>query len=175
MKILKFVIYSMLNVFLGLGILVCIAWIYLEANLPSVQALKEVKLQVPLQILSKEGDLIAEYGEKRRIPVKIDAVPKQMIQAILATEDRRFFEHYGVDLRGMLRASLNLITKANRDQGGSTITMQVARNIYLTREKTFIRKINEILLAFKIESELRKEEILEFYNQIYERWECHNA
>ncbi|MDB6096106.1 MAG: penicillin-binding protein [Francisellaceae bacterium] len=147
----------------GLGTL-----LYLEANLPSVDSLKEVHLQVPLKVYSSDNKLIAEFGEKRRIPVKLKDVPFQLIQAILATEDRRFYEHQGVDFRGIARAAVHLLTKASKEQGGSTITMQVARNLFLTRKKTFIRKINEILLALKIEQELTKDEILELYlNVIY--------
>jgi len=142
--------------------------LYLEANLPSVQSLREVHLQVPLKVFTTDGKLIAEFGEKRRIPVKLKEVPNLLINAILATEDRRFYEHKGVDLRGIIRAGFTLITKASKEQGGSTITMQVARNFFLSRKKTFIRKINEILLALKIEQELTKDEILELYlNVIY--------
>lgn len=148
--------------------LVGLAIIYLEANLPSVEMLKDVQLQVPLKIYSSDGKLIAEYGEKRRSPITLAEVPKQFILAIIATEDRRFYQHPGVDLRGIIRAAVSLITKGSKEQGGSTITMQVARNFFLTRKKTYSRKINEILLALKIEQELSKDEILELYlNKIY--------
>lgn len=141
---------------------------HLEANLPSVEVLKDMQLQVPLRVYSADGKLIAEYGEKRRSPLKLEQVPKQLINAVIATEDRRFFSHPGVDFRGMLRAVANLVSKGNKEQGGSTITMQVARNFFLTRNKTYIRKLNEVLLALKIEQELTKEEILELYlNKIY--------
>jgi penicillin-binding protein 1A len=141
---------------------------HLEANLPSVEILKEVQLQVPLKIYTIDGKLIAEYGEKRRTPLKLEQIPQQLINAVIATEDRRFYKHPGVDVRGMLRAVANLVTKGTKEQGGSTITMQVARNFFLTRNKTFTRKLNEILLALKIEKELTKEEILELYlNKIY--------
>ncbi len=143
-------------------------YIVLAPDLPSTDNLREIKLQVPLRIYTQEGKLIAEYGEKRRNPVSYSEVPEKMVQAFLAAEDDRFFEHPGVDYQGILRAGIQLILTGERRQGGSTITMQVARNFYLTREKTFTRKLNEILLALQIERELSKEEILELYlNKIY--------
>lgn len=142
--------------------------VHLESNLPSVDTLRDVQLQVPLKIYSADGKLIAEYGEKRRTPITLSQVPQQLIDAIIATEDRRFYKHPGVDIRGLVRAMKNLVTKGNKEQGGSTITMQVARNFFLTRAKTYTRKLNEILLALKIEQELTKDEILELYlNKIY--------
>ena len=141
---------------------------YLEANLPSVDMLKDVQLQVPLKIYTADGKLIAEYGEKRRTPLSLDQIPQSLIHAVVATEDRRFYQHPGVDLRGLVRAAVSLLSKGRKEQGGSTITMQVARNFFLTRKKTYIRKVNEILLALKIEQELSKDEILELYlNKIY--------
>ncbi|MBP6103769.1 MAG: penicillin-binding protein 1A [Gammaproteobacteria bacterium] len=142
--------------------------IYLESTLPSVEVLKDIRLQVPLKVFTREGQLIAEFGEERRTPIALDQVPKTFIHAILATEDRRFYEHRGVDLRGLARASFHLLTNASLKQGGSTITMQVARNFFLSRQKTFARKLSEILLAFKIEQELSKDDILALYlNKIY--------
>lgn len=142
--------------------------LYTNAKLPSVDILEDIQLQVPLRIFTSDGKLIAEYGEKRRIPVSIDKIPDQLKLAVLATEDRRFYEHHGIDFRGLVRASLHLLTHGNKGQGASTITMQVARNFFLTRKKTFSRKINEMLLALKIEKELSKDKILELYlNKIY--------
>lgn len=142
--------------------------LFASARLPSVDNLEDAQLQVPLRIYSQDGLLIGEYGEKRRTPISIDEVPEKLKLAILATEDRRFFEHNGVDLRGLARASIHLVTRGTKEQGASTITMQVARNFYLTRKKTFTRKLNEILLALKIEKELTKDQILELYlNKIY--------
>jgi len=141
---------------------------YLISQLPSVETLKAVQLQTPLRIYSSDEKLIAEYGEKRRIPVAYDNIPQPLIEAVLATEDRRFFEHPGVDIVGLLRASVQLVRTGAKSQGGSTITMQVARNFFLTRKKSFLRKINEILLAIKIDHKLSKEKILELYlNKIY--------
>jgi len=143
-------------------------YIYLVNQLPDVETLKDVRLQVPLRIFSADNQLIAEFGEKRRIPIRYDQVPKPLIRAILATEDQRFFEHPGVDIMGLGRAGIELIKTGAKHQGGSTITMQVARNFFLSRKKTFLRKFNEILLAIKIDHELPKEKILELYlNKIY--------
>lgn len=142
--------------------------IHLEANLPPVDMLRDVQLQVPLKIYSADNRLIAEYGEKRRTPLTLAQIPQQLKDAVIATEDHRFYKHPGVDFRGLMRAVVNLISKGTKEQGGSTITMQVARNFFLSRTKTFTRKINEILLALKIEQELSKDEILELYlNKIY--------
>lgn len=141
---------------------------HLETNLPDVHTLRDIQLQVPLKIYSADNKLMAEYGQKRRSPLKIEQVPTLLIDAVIATEDHRFYNHPGVDLRGIGRAVVNLISKGTKEQGGSTITMQVARNFFLTRKKTYTRKLNEILLALKIEQELTKQEILELYlNKIY--------
>jgi len=141
---------------------------YLDSTLPSTASLKDVRLQVPLRVYSEEGQLIGEFGEERRTPITLKDVPPNLIHAVLSTEDRRFYEHPGVDLRGLLRASVILLTNSSIKQGGSTITMQVARNFFLSRKKTFTRKLSEILLALKIEKNLSKDEILELYlNKIY--------
>ena len=141
---------------------------YLAPKLPSAEILRDVHLQVPLRVYTREGELLAEFGEKRRTPLRLDEVPEQLIQAFLAGEDDRYFEHPGVDWQGLTRAVLYLIRTGEKGPGGSTITMQVARNFFLTREKTYIRKLNEILLALKIEREFTKEEILELYvNKIF--------
>ncbi len=141
---------------------------HLESNLPSVEMLRDVQLQVPLKVYAEDGKLIAEYGEKRRTPLTFEQIPQQLRDAVIATEDRRFYKHPGVDIRGLMRAAVNLISKGTKEQGGSTITMQVARNFFLSRTKTYTRKLNEILLALKIEQELSKDEILELYlNKIY--------
>ena len=144
------------------------AYLYLAPKLPSAETLRDVRLQVPLRVYTREGELLAEFGEKRRTPLRLDEVPEQLIQAFLAGEDDRFFEHPGVDWQGLTRAVLHLVRTGEKGPGGSTITMQVARNFFLTREKTYIRKLNEILLALKIEREFTKEEILELYvNKIF--------
>lgn len=143
-------------------------WTTVYPTLPDVNELKTVQMQVPLRIYTSDNKLMAEYGEKRRIPLSYEQFPPQMIQAILAAEDDRFFEHPGVDYQGILRAVFELIKTGHKSQGGSTITMQVARNFFLSPEKSFMRKINEIVLSFKIEQELSKEEIIALYlNKIF--------
>lgn len=152
-------------------IFICLAaaiLIYCYLRLPTVSTLMEVRLQTPLRILSQDGALLAEYGEQRRQPIHIEDIPHPLILAIVATEDRRFYQHHGVDMRGLLRAFAHLVRSGTKEQGGSTITMQVARNFFLSRQKTFGRKIKEIMLAFKIENELSKDQIMELYlNKIY--------
>ena len=141
---------------------------YLAPKLPSAEALRDVRLQVPLRVYTRDHKLLAEFGEKRRKPLRLDEVPERLVQAILAGEDDRFFEHPGVDWQGLTRAVLYLVRTGEKGPGGSTITMQVARNFFLSREKTYIRKLNEILLALKIEREFTKDEILELYvNKIF--------
>lgn len=145
-----------------------LVYLYVQSQLPDVESLKTVKLQVPLKIFTKDGKLIQEYGEKRRIPVAYEQIPPTLIHAVLATEDQRFFDHAGVDIFGLGRAAVQMIKTGTKSQGGSTITMQVARNFFLSRKKTFLRKFNEIMLAIKIDRELSKEKILELYlNKIY--------
>ncbi len=155
--------------FLGIAVIsIVVGAAYLESTLPSVEMLKDMRLSVPLRVYSSDGKLIAEFGEARRSPIRLADVPQDLINAILATEDRRFYDHAGVDLRGLMRAAVHLLMNVSVKQGGSTITMQVARNYFLTRKKTIIRKISEILLALKIEKEFNKNEILELYlNRIY--------
>jgi len=144
------------------------AYLYLEPELPSTVHLREIKLQVPLRIYSSDDKLIAEFGEKRRIPLNYEEIPSSLLNAFLAAEDDRFFEHPGVDYHGLLRAASQLLLTGKRRQGGSTITMQVARNFFLSREKTYTRKLNEIFLALRIEKQLSKQEILALYlNKIY--------
>jgi penicillin-binding protein 1A len=154
----------------GLGSLLMAAGLYwyLDPKLPSIDVLKDVKLQVPLRVFTRDGKLIAEFGEKRRTPLKLPQVPQTMIRALLASEDERFYEHPGVDWQGLTRAVIHLLRTGEKGPGGSTVTMQVARNFFLGREKTYVRKLNEILLALKIERGLSKDEILELYvNKIF--------
>lgn len=141
---------------------------YLEPQLPDIDILSDIRYQTPMSVYSKDGLLIAEYGEKKRTPIAIADVPKPVTQAFLAAEDNRFFDHPGVDYQGIARAVFAFLRTGEKRQGGSTITMQVARNFFLTSEKTFFRKVREIMLAIKIESKLPKERILELYlNKIY--------
>ncbi|CAK0778018.1 peptidoglycan glycosyltransferase/peptidoglycan DD-transpeptidase MrcA [Gammaproteobacteria bacterium] len=155
---------------LTLAAMVAMAAVYAHVarDLPDIQTLREVRLQVPLRIYSADGRLMAEIGEKRRIPLRLDQIPKKLVQTVLAVEDDRFFEHPGVDLQSLIRATLSLARTGEKGQGGSTITMQVARNFYLSPEKSYRRKIREIALAFGIERAFTKNEILELYlNKIY--------
>ncbi|MGX9461106.1 penicillin-binding protein 1A [Shewanella sp. A14] len=147
---------------LGIGAIAA-AYFYVLPDLPDVNSLKTVQLQTPLRIYSRDGKLISQFGEKRRIPVEYEDVPVQLINAVLDTEDARFFEHNGIDPIGIIRAAIILVTTGKKSQGASTITQQVARGFFLSNEKTYIRKIKEIFLALKIEKALTKKEILTLY------------
>ncbi|HLT12938.1 MAG TPA: penicillin-binding protein 1A [Marinobacter sp.] len=155
----------------GLSVAIIISaslYLYLRPGLPPVEQLLDVKLQTPLRVYSKDNRLIAEFGEKRRAPVTIEQIPTIQLQAFLAAEDSRFYEHFGVDIKGLTRAAIELISTGSIQSGGSTITMQVAKNYFLSRDRTFIRKFSEILLALQIERELDKDKIFELYlNKIY--------
>ena len=138
------------------------------SDLPAIENIRNIRLKVPLEVYTIDGRLIAQFGNHKRIPVTIDHVPKTLINAITAAEDDRFFHHYGIDITGIARALIANIRSGDISQGASTITMQVARNYFLSREKTYIRKVKEILLAIKLEQKLSKAEILELYiNKIF--------
>jgi len=151
------------------GLIVCGgAYFYTALRLQDVSQLKEMGEESPLHIYTKDGKFISEFGEKKRLPIALSQVPKKLVQAVLDTEDQRFYEHHGVDFVGLCRAGRAFLSSGRKAQGASTITMQVARYFFLNRQKTFGRKINEILLAFKIDDTFSKEEILELYlNTIY--------
>jgi penicillin-binding protein 1A len=152
---------------LGVLLLVALALAVAYPNLPETSSLTDYRPKLPMRVYSSDGVLIGEFGDERRNFTPIKQIPKVMQDAVLAIEDARFYQHGGVDYKGVLRAALAQFAEA-RSQGASTITMQLARNFYLSTEKTFTRKIYEILLALKIESLLNKEQILEIYmNQIY--------
>ncbi|MDO6443911.1 penicillin-binding protein 1A [Marinobacter sp. 2_MG-2023] len=155
----------------GLSVAVIVGsgfYLYLRPGLPPVEQLLDIKLQTPLRVYSKDNRLIAEFGEKRRAPITIEQIPTIQLQAFMAAEDARFYEHFGVDIKGLARAAIELVSTGSIQSGGSTITMQVAKNYFLSRDRTFIRKFNEILLAVQIERELDKNRILELYlNKIY--------
>ncbi len=156
------------SLFLGAVVLLLGAYLYIAPGLPSVEDLKNIRLQTPLRVYTRNGRLIGEFGEKRRIPVAMTQIPPPMVNAFLAAEDDRFFEHPGVDYAGLTRAAIKLIETGEKKQGGSTITMQLARNYFLTSERTYIRKIKEIFLALLIERQFGKEEILQLYlNKIF--------
>ena len=137
-------------------------------NLPSLEILTDYRPKIPLRVYSADGYLIGEFGEERRAVVHIQDVPNVMKQAILAAEDERFYQHNGIDALGVLRAAISNILGGGKKQGASTITQQVAKNFFLSSEKTYVRKIYEALLSFKIEANLSKDQILELYiNQIF--------
>jgi len=140
-----------------------ITYLYLKNDLPSVETLKDVRLQTPMRVFSQDGELISQFGEKRRIPLKLDEMHPMLIKAVLATEDSRFYEHPGIDVIGVMRAASVVAATGDYTQGASTITQQLARLFFLSREKKIIRKIKEAFLAIHIEELLTKDEILELY------------
>ena len=155
-------------VLVALAALFAGGYYYVAPSLPEAETLRDVRLQIPLSVYSRDGRLLAQFGERQRTPVAFEAIPEQLVQAILAAEDDRFFEHPGFDYQGMLRAGINfLATAGGRGQGGSTITQQLARMYFLTRERTFVRKFKELIMATRIESEFSKPEILELYLNTY--------
>ncbi len=162
-------ILSPLVLLFTLGVTLFIAaYFYYEPNLPRTEQLRNTQLQLPIQVYSKEDQLIAEFGQFRRRPVTIDEVPKNMINAFVSIEDARYWDHAGVDFKGIARAVVKALKTGSVSEGASTITMQLARNLFLTSEKTADRKLREMFLAFKIEKEFSKEEILELYvNKIF--------
>ncbi|WP_411188110.1 penicillin-binding protein 1A [Pseudomonas sp.] len=168
MRLLRFFCWSCLAIFCGLVLSFSGAFLYLSPSLPSVESLRSIQLQIPLRIYSSDAKLIAEFGEMRRSPIAFADIPQDFINALLAAEDDNFANHYGVDLSSLMRAATQILKSGQIQSGGSTITMQVAKNFFLTNERSFSRKINEILLALQIERELSKNEILELYvNKIY--------
>lgn len=137
--------------FFGVSAVFSSIYLYLAPKLPAVETLRQTRLQTPLRVFSSDSQLIGEFGEKRRQPITFDDTPEDFINALLAAEDDGFYEHSGVDITGLLRAASQLVSSGGIQSGGSTITMQVARNFFLTRKQTFTRKFNEILLALQIE------------------------
>ncbi|WP_445177085.1 penicillin-binding protein 1A [Psychromonas algarum] len=155
----------LLALFLGLAGIATIGIVYyqLKANLPDVTTIQDIPLQVPMKVLSKDGELISQFGEKRRIPLTRKEIPDQLANAFIATEDSRFYHHIGIDPIGILRAAGVYIASGSAKQGASTITQQVARNFFLTNEKTMLRKVREMFIAIQIEQILTKDEILMLY------------
>jgi len=167
-RIGRFLIYLFLLGSVAVAVLATVIYLRIEPQLPSIEVLREVQLQEPLRIYSRDRRILAEFGDKRRSPVNIDEVPPTLVHAFLAAEDDHFFEHSGIDVPGLMSAAVELVLTGKKRRGASTITMQVARNFFLSTEKTYWRKLTEILLAFKIEESLSKNEILELYlNKIY--------
>lgn len=150
--------------FLLLGIATLfVTYKIMEKDLPSVDSIRQYKLQVPLRIYSKDGKLIHVFGTKRRSPANIEDIPKNLINAYIAGEDANFYSHYGIDPKGLFRAVWEVITTGHKKTGGSTITMQLTRNVFLSLEQTYTRKLKEIFLAIKLEQTISKDEILELY------------
>ena len=150
-KLWVFTIFSTLLCGGGALVVMSCLYLYLSPKLPSVEELKEIELQIPLRIYSQDLKVMAEFGEKKRNPVSFDQIPNAMVDAFLAAEDSSFFEHGGIAISGLVRAALELARTGSIRSGGSTITMQVARNFFLTKRQEFTRKFNEILLALRIE------------------------
>ena len=166
--LLKFFLLSIFSLICAITLILSSFYLYLNPDLPPVTTLRDTKLQTPLKVFTQDGGLITEFGEKRRVPLPFSQVPNTLRQAILAAEDDRFYSHQGVSLKALGRATFDLISTGHIQSGGSTITMQVAKNFFLSSDRTFIRKFNEIILALQIEDELSKQEILELYiNKIY--------
>jgi len=144
------------------------AYYYIEPSLPLAEEIRDIRLQIPMSIYSRDGRLFAQFGERLRNPIPFSDIPKKLVSALLAAEDDRFYEHPGYDYQGLLRAAINFILSGgDRSQGGSTITQQLARMYFLTRDRTFIRKFKELILAIRIEQEFSKDEILELYFNTY--------
>lgn len=168
MKFVKYLfILAVCCILLGAGTIYGL-YKYVEPQLPDVATLKDVRLQIPMQVYSADGELMAQYGEKRRIPLTLKQIPPTFVHAFIATEDSRFYEHHGVDPVGIFRAASVAMFSGHASQGASTITQQLARNFFLTPERTLLRKIKEVFLAIRIEQLMSKDEILELYlNKIY--------
>ncbi|MCX8675840.1 PBP1A family penicillin-binding protein [Gilliamella sp. B3023] len=163
LKILKFCLKLIIGLVLC-GLVIGIAgYSYYSKDLPDVATLKDVRLQTPMQVLSKDGELIAIFGERRRIPLKYDEIPPIVVNAVIATEDARFHEHFGIDPIGIVRAMYIGLKDKSFSQGGSTITQQVAKNFFLTPEKSISRKVKEMIIAIRMERELSKDEIMALY------------
>ena len=162
----KYVKFAFWTVLFGVGVSgVAGAALYYQTlgDVPDVEQLKEVTFETPMKIYSADNKLIGEFGESKRIPVALDKIPLKMRQAFLAIEDTRFYDHSGIDPIGIVRAAIVAATSASAKQGASTITQQVARNFFLTREKTLKRKIKEVFISLRIEQVLTKDEIFELY------------
>lgn len=158
----KVIIFLLISFLLGVCSIFAV-YFYLKNDLPDVATLKDVRLQIPMRVLTADGELISQFGEQRRIPLTLEEMPPLLIQAFLAVEDTRFYDHPGIDIIGIIRAVTVVASSGDFSQGASTITQQLARNFFLSREKKIIRKIKEIFLAIHIEQLLTKDEILELY------------
>ncbi|WP_100753667.1 penicillin-binding protein 1A [Vibrio salilacus] len=168
MKFIKrLFLFTLICIILGVGTIFGF-YFYVKPELPDVATLKDVQLQTPMQVFSQDGKLISQFGEKRRIPVAYDDIPLHLTEALIATEDSRFYDHPGIDPIGITRAAVVVALSGSAKQGASTITQQLARNFFLSNEKKIMRKIKEIFIAIHIEQLLSKQEIMELYvNKIF--------
>ncbi|MWN04720.1 PBP1A family penicillin-binding protein [Gilliamella sp. Pas-s95] len=160
---MKFILKLFIGLFLCALVIGIAGYAYYSKELPDVATLKDIRLQTPMQVLSKDGELIAIFGERRRTPLKYNEIPPMVVNAVIATEDARFYEHFGIDPIGIVRAMYIGLKHKGFSQGGSTITQQVAKNFFLTPEKSITRKAKEVILAIRMEKELSKEEIMALY------------
>lgn len=168
MKLSRILLHLLALALCGALMLFSGVYLHLSPSLPSVEVLRDIKLQTPMRVYTREGDLIGQFGEKKRNPLPYSRIPPLFVKALLAAEDDGFFKHAGIDVMGLLRATSELVLTGEKGSGGSTLTMQVARNYFLTLERTFTRKFKEILLSLEIERALSKEEIFELYfNQVF--------
>lgn len=163
---MKFIKYSLLTllilIVLAIGSVAGL-YFYVKPDLPNIETLRDVQMQIPMQVFTADGKLISQFGEQRRTPLTLDEIPQQMVDAVLATEDSRFYEHRGIDPIGVMRAASVLLTTGEIREGASTITMQLARNFFLSRDRVWMRKVKEAFIALHIEQLLSKDEILELY------------
>ncbi|MGX5914879.1 penicillin-binding protein 1A [Aliidiomarina sp. Khilg15.8] len=163
---MKFIKYSLLTllilIVLAIGSVAGLYY-YVKPDLPDIETLRDVRMQIPMQVFTADGKLISQFGEQRRTPLTLDEIPQQMVDAVLATEDSRFYDHRGIDPIGVMRAFSVLLTTGEIREGASTITMQLARNFFLSRDRVWMRKIKEAFIAVHIEQLLTKDEILELY------------
>ncbi len=170
-RAVKILVVLMAGLLSAATLAVCVVagvYLYFGPQLPNAGEIGDPELNEPLRIYTSDGKLIRQFGIERRLPRTFEQIPTLMIEAFLAAEDDRFYQHFGVDYQGIMRAVWNLITTGRKTEGGSTITMQLARNLYLSNDRTYVRKIKEIILALRLESQLTKEQILEIYlNKIY--------
>lgn len=162
MKFIKrLFVFSIICIILGVTTIIGF-YFYLKPQLPDVATLKDVQLQTPMQVYSSDNKLIAQFGEVRRTPLKLEEMPQALIDGVIATEDSRFYAHKGIDPIGITRAAIVVAMSGSAKQGASTITQQLARNFFLSNEKKIMRKIKEMFIAFHIEQLLTKEEIWSF-------------
>lgn len=163
-KSIRAILWAFFSLICAVVLISASVYLYLSPSLPEVQTLRDIQLQTPMRVVSADNELIAEFGEQRRNPMRFDEIPPLFVKALIAIEDQHFEDHLGVDPAGFTRAVLTVLMTGETDgPGGSTLTQQVARNFFLTRDKTITRKFTEILLAFQMERELSKQEIFELY------------